>query len=785
MYDNPLIYGKSDTTNIVAAHPVRNHSKAVMKYYRRVGDKITSKSEPWYPFALVHDSVILDGTSPRIKGYVLNGDGHYKYLAYVDNYEDFKELKEIINNANEKKKYSGFYISDMVQQWLIQTGNTMFKGMQFDDVLRLSVDIETYGENHFADAKNEDDPITIMTLADSRGRTEIFHWHATARIEGDTVFEDEEAMLRGFVSAIKTWDPDVLEAHNGFNYDWPYITTRMEMYGIKFDIGRDGSRAWSGYRSSFRAAEKNIDYTVFSVKGRHVVDTMFAAMSYDVFKRELPGYGLKKVAAYFGFEAEDRVYIEGDRIWWHWDNDPEPLLKYAIDDPVETSRIAGELMGSSFYTAPLIPMSYEEIARKGSGAKVESLFIREYLRRRESMPCPQRGRNVAGGHTRIHISGVIGPIVHADVESLYPSIMLNFDCVPASDSLGIFKELLQALTDLRFDWKGKMKRARNNKTRRKWEGMQAATKVLINSFYGYMGWPLGMWNDFDAAADITGHGRTIVKSMAQFIRDNGGQVVEVDTDGIYFVPPPELTTEEEERALVARMGEEQPEGINIGFDGRYQQMLSYKAKNYILETYPSEEDIAAGKTYGKRKFKGSSLRSRSMEKFGMEFISKGFDAILDGGLEELTRLYTEYRELIMTHEMPIEMLTKTTGLSKTIEEYLEDLSKPNVYRSSHYEVAMKLRDVYGEPVAKGDKIAYYISGTAQDIKNNAMFKLAKPIREYEKGDYNPTHYVARLDKVIEKFKPVFSGPDYRSIFYQQPSLFETDYDKIQTITKTH
>lgn len=770
MYNNPLVYGKSQIPNIVAAHPIWFNETATMRYYIRENGKVLHEDVRWFPFAWLSDPQVLTGVE-NLRWVELNGDLHYKYLVYTDAYDTFKEIKTRVNAANAERMNSGYMVTNLTHQWMIQSGNTLFKGMDFDDVHRVQLDIETYGKEHFAQPQNPDDPVIIITLTDNRGREAILHWHPTIRVPNDIHFKDEKQMLEGMVRVINGWDPDIIEWHNGFGYDGPYLVERARYNKVKLNIGRDGSAPW-GYKSSFRAGENNRDFQIFAVNGRHVVDTMFAAMTYDVFKRELPGYGLKPVAKYFGFSAENRVMVEGDRIWWHWDNDPEPLLKYAIQDSIETERIAKELLGAPFYSTQIIPMSYEEVCRRGSGAKVESLFTREYLRQKNSLPHPQKGKQEAGGHTRIHVSGVVGPIVHADVESLYPSIMLNFPgCIPSSDELEIFRKLLTTLTEIRFDSKGKMRSAKTDELRRRWEAKQAAEKVLINSFYGYEGFPFGLFNDFAAADMVAEIGRTTIKSMAAYVADNGGTIIEVDTDGIYFVPPEDITTEEEERAFVTAMSETMPKGIKIGFDGRYKKMLSYKAKNYILEKYSGERDI-----------KGSSFRSRATEPFGKEFIQRGFDAIMDGGIDELARLYHEYREKIMKHELPVEMLVKKTGLSKSIPDYLADLSKPRVYRSAHFEVAIILQERYGLPIGKGDKVQYFITGNSYDLKTKKKFELALPMREYEKGKANVAHYIARLDTMIEKFKPLFSGGDFRNIFMQQPSLFEVDLKTVESVT---
>mgnify|MGYP006170344993 CR=1 FL=1 len=68
-----------------------------------------------------------------------------------------------------------------------------------------------------------------------------------------------------------------------------------------------------------------------------------------------------------------------------------------------------------------------------------------------------------------------------------------------------------------------------------WEGMQGSFKVLINSFYGYLGYSGGLFNDYDAAERVTLAGQRIVKQVVTNLLHHGATPIEVDTDGVYFV----------------------------------------------------------------------------------------------------------------------------------------------------------------------------------------------------------------------------------------------------------
>jgi hypothetical protein len=164
--------------------------------------------------------------------------------------------------------------------------------------------------------------------------------------------------------------------HNCYAFDFPYLMTRCARYGVPFAIGRDGSVPRS-FPSSMRFAERSVDFPALDIAGRHVIDTYFQVMSYDVFKRDLPAYGLKAAAKYFGFAPEGRTYVDGADIPRVWDEDPQRLLAYALDDVIETERLSRHLSGSTFYLTQMVPMPYDACARTGPAAKIEALFVRE------------------------------------------------------------------------------------------------------------------------------------------------------------------------------------------------------------------------------------------------------------------------------------------------------------------------------------------------------------------------------------------------------------------------
>jgi DNA polymerase elongation subunit (family B) len=231
-------------------------------------------------------------------------------------------------------------------------------------------------------------------------------------------------------------------------------------------------------------------------------------------------------------------------------------------------------------------------------------------------------------------------VAKADVESLYPAIMLGQDIAPDSDRLGLYLPMLRELTRRRLDAKRQTRRT-SGREQAYWQGLQASFKVLINSFYGYLGYSRATFNDYDAAERVTLQGQAIIKQVVAQLEATGAQVIEVDTDGVYFVPPPAARTPEAEETYIAAISASLPPGINLAHDGHYGGMISLKLKNYILL------DEA-----GAIVLRGSSLRSRSDEPFTRQFVRAAARLFVAESRMAVRDLYLDTAARVQRREIP-------------------------------------------------------------------------------------------------------------------------------------
>ena len=133
-----------------------------------------------------------------------------------------------------------FRLRSPVEQYLVRSRRTLFKEMVFSDLRRLQIDIETTG----LDPQDPDSQIIVVALKTNIGTEEIL-----------SLETDEAELLERVTDRLCELDPDVIEGHNLFNFDLPFMITRAERFGLALRWGRDGSsvRIGAGSRGSKRA----------------------------------------------------------------------------------------------------------------------------------------------------------------------------------------------------------------------------------------------------------------------------------------------------------------------------------------------------------------------------------------------------------------------------------------------------------------------------------------------------------------------------------------------------
>ncbi len=681
-------------------------------------------TEAFRPFAWLGDAAVVQGVA-GFEVEPLKGAAPFRWLAHARALKDFDAF---VREAPDGVAID--WIRPLENQYLLQRRRRLFGEMTFPQLRRCQLDIETghAAEGAFSDARNPGDRVLAIGLQFGDRRRLL-----VLEEESDHA---EKRLLLEFNDVLAAEDPDVIEGHNVFKFDLEYLRLRCRLHRVPCAWGRFGQTA--EFRNSrLKVAERWIDYSRCDLPGRAVVDTYLLVQLYDITTREMMAYGLKDVAIYFGItdEAEgERTYIEGSRIQEVFRADRARFLAYLGDDLRETKGVADLLLPTYFEQVKTFPLLLQEATLRGTTAKIDLLFLEEYYHARQSCPVPPEVRPFEGGYTRSFQAGVFRKVLHFDVASLYPSLLVMIGRNPRADALGIFIPLLTRLREYRLECKQRARNAATAELRAEYQARQASFKILINSFYGYLGFSGARFGDGDLAAEVTRLGRELLQKLIDELAGHGCTILEADTDGIYLSCAEHFDNPEKLLALASAV---LPPGIELEYDGRYDSMFCYKAKNYAL--YDGLRII----------LRGSALRSRGIEPFLRKLTDRLIHHLLGAGGESPLSLAEDYRRRLAGREIRIEEIAKSEILGQNPEAYAQFVAAGGKPRRAAAEVAQHMH-----PAPRmGDRVSYYITARAKG--RTADWQRARAVANYDpqRDPYDPSYYAGKLDDWMERFGP--------------------------------
>lgn len=680
----------------------------------------------------------------------LNGTAPYNRIAHADTLDTYDAFVKATRSAAG----SGVgidVIRPLESQYLLQHRQRLFRDTAFSQIRRCQLDIETAShDGEFSDPAKSEDRILAIGLrfntpaAPSSGSPPPHPGpRQTLLVIEEMSDAAEKKLLEQLNATLAAEDPDFIEGHNIFKFDLDYLRRRSKRLKVPCAWGRFGQPA-TFRNSRLKVAERWVDFPRCDLPGRTVVDTYLLVQLYDITTRELTSYGLKEVSVYFGItdEDSDRTYIEGARIQDAFTKDRTQFLAYLSDDLRETQGIADLLLPTYFEQVKTFPILPQEATLRGNTGKIDLLFLEAYYHARQSSPVPPEIRPFEGGYTRSFQEGVFEHVLHFDVASLYPSLLLSIGQNPVNDSLGVFIPLLRSLREYRLRYKQLARTAPTADERAEAQARQASFKILINSFYGYLGFSGARFGDGQLAAEVTRQGRELLKNLVDAFTAQGCTILEADTDGIYLSSPAD---HDDPEPLLARITPLLPPGIELEYDGRYDAMFCYKSKNYAL--YDA--------TSGKITLRGSALRSRGIEPYLRKLNTQLIHSLLGAGkespLDEINRL----RTAIAARDFPVQELAKSEILSQNPDAYQRWIEAGGKPRRASAEAALQLNP---RP-RMGERVAYYITWRASGGKA-ADWQRARPVELYDPSaaPYDADYYLKKIDDWLERYSAFLDIP---------------------------
>jgi DNA polymerase, archaea type len=661
---------------------------------------------------------------PHTEIEALSGEGMYPLLVHTRSLPAHEALLKKVGSA-------GYDVLRPVEcEFLLQKRRRLYDGLRFHQLRRCQLDIETaaVGEDHFSDPTQPGDRVLAIGLRFGE-RSELLE------LAADTD-EAERDLLHRFNAALVAEDPDTIEGHNLFKFDLDYLRVRGKRLKVACAWGRFEQKA--AFRNSrLKLAERWLDFPRCDVPGRAVIDTFFLAQLHDISLRELTSYGLKDLARHFGITDEatdERTYLPGSQIQATFHSDRERFRAYLRDDLRETAGLGDLFLPTYFEQVKAFPTTMQEAALRGTSTKVELLFLEEYYHRRASLPAPVEVAAFEGGFSRSFKEGVFRDVMHFDVASLYPSLLLSMGRNPRSDSQGVFIPLLRQLRDYRLKYKALARTEPDPELRAEYAARQASFKILINSFYGYLGFPGARFGDGELAAEVTRRGRELLQALIDEFGKHGCEILEADTDGIYLSSARWFSEPEK---LLAEVVGVLPDGIELEHDGSYRAMFCYKAKNYALFDGT------------KVTIRGSALRSRGIEPFLKKLGDQLIRFLLGASAESPLALAEDYRKRIAARAADVRELAKSENLGQSAESYEKFVAGGGKPRRASAEAALQLTP---RP-RMGDRVAYFIAPKRQGM--TADWQRARPVVLFDPVTvpYDSDYYLEKLDDWLARYGP--------------------------------
>src|SRR5262249_40160476 len=307
-----------------------------VKVHRREKDgSTTTDVEPFHPFVWADSDVVDLG----IEAEKLKGDLKFGWLITTDSWKELIALRNGLKNAGR----DFFAFTDPVQHYLSATGRTLFKNLAFEELKRMQLEVLA-----------NDEHIMSVAVCDNTG------WEEFIVVDPKNAEESERNAIKRLTALIGQRDPDVIEGHDLFRIDLPYLVERAKKLKAKLDWRRSGGFLRSR-PSRLQIAEKTIDYPKFTIDGRHFVDTFLLAQFYDVGLRTLTGFERTDVARHFGFCDEEISALGGKELQRAYVDKDEKFRRRGLCGVRETRAVSDLLNPSYFIQAQIFPYNYQDV----------------------------------------------------------------------------------------------------------------------------------------------------------------------------------------------------------------------------------------------------------------------------------------------------------------------------------------------------------------------------------------------------------------------------------------
>jgi len=533
-------------------------------------------------------------STPKGEWTTLNG----KPCAPIQ-FDSMRDAKEWISN-NKDTAGRQIYGND---RYISQFINEQFPGqIEFNRNLInvTSIDIEVQSDDGFPEPDLANNPITAITIKNNIDNT-YYVWglgdynaeqsYMTTHRVVYVKCESELQLLHSFITHWSTpsHTPDIITGWNTMFFDIPYLINRTVRL-----LGEDVAKRFSPWGMLNRRTVRvmNREQNTYDITGIGHADYMELFQKYTYTAQE--SYALNHIAHVILGEKKIS-YEEYGTLHGLYKNDHQKFIDYNIKDVELVDRLEDK-MG---LITLMLTMAYKGGVNYSDTFGVTAIWdtiIYRYLHdRKVAMPFsePKVKTNYPGGYVKDPVVGLHEHVVSFDLNSLYPSIIMQYNMSPEtivdgnvmginidkildgytldnkgfaiggngqaftverkgmmptlvdelySERVVIKKQMIQAQKELQTVVPGDKQKLYDIERRISVaENQQMAIKILLNSLYGAMGNKYFRFFDQRIAEAITLSGQLTIrwaevalnKYLNKVMGTNTDYIIAIDTDSLY------------------------------------------------------------------------------------------------------------------------------------------------------------------------------------------------------------------------------------------------------------
>jgi len=620
-------------------------------------------------------------------------------------------------------------------------------------------------------------------------------------------FSSEEDLLKAFLNKWEEINPTIATGWNIDGFDFPYLHARLE-----YLFGEDEA----GRLSSIGICYFNKFKNKMTIAGVNTLDYLLLYKRYS--QKSLPNFRLDTV----GREELNvgKVDYEGSLDDLK-KTDINKFIEYNLHDVVLIKQMDDKLqfIALAMSICHVCHVGYEEF-------HVSSKFLEgamlTYLRRKK-LVAPNKNLNrddegaaagdvdedsdvgFEGAYVKDPIPGRYDWVCSADINSLYPSVIMSLNISPEtkigviqkwdvekfvkkSDEMVIFqdeehsyKELgeffvqnnlsvssngvvydqskLGCIPDIlkkwfaeRVEYKNKMKEASDAKDKAGtafWKRRQHVQKILLNSLYGVLGLPVFRFYDLDNAAAVTLTGQDIIKTSAKFVNKRFNvRCGTKDKDYILYIDTDSLYLDINSLAIHEKVTDVKPFAVQT--IGEVSQSINDFYKVMMVQMFNSTDNRIkiASDVVAKSAFWLAKKRYAMLKVYNME-LNKDVDDLEVKGLDVVRSSYPKkFRDFMSSVLLDILKGTSKKELDAKILKFKDMMKEFNV-----------------EDVAKNTSVRF-ISNT--EAKTNFDPK-AREMFTFINGSTAQCKAALAYNDMLKKFKlketePIMSGGKIKWVY---------------------